>query len=1016
MRCRKNVRKLIQEYNAAAVADRPNTALVRFRNAVVSLKAAPSQLAPPHTQANRYDDYVYIHQQSMAGHPSSDPGPHAGHRGPSFFPWHREFLRHFESDLRIVSGDPSICLPYWDWSHDQSPANAGYPFIPELLGGDGDGPNQSVLTGVFAHAQGWTLTIDDNGSNALQRDLGGLAAALPPPGDVTDALAVSKYDSSPWNRNAAGAGSFRNKVEGWPAGFGAAAGSFMHNRVHVWVGGSMLPGTSPNDPVFFLNHAKEDELWAVWTQKHQGVPHYLPLDSEPLPAGHTHLKRLSDHMDALAEYFGGGTLDRAIDLLDHKSITWYDTDLPEITLESGPALAFHDTPAGLTASRNIRFRVRSCRPVFFSITGLPTGNFSVVGGPDFAVTPVEANPFETLEIQVRFVGAGPSVQVSAVDLKVHIVDDEGYYASAPGGSFTVQTFHIDLVSTNIVTSDSSVVLVLDRSGSMSDVTNNGFDKSTLLKSAVGVVHELMHDTDEIGLVRFDHESDVLLPMTPKSAGLGSALTGTALDPRGATSIAGGILVGTTVINGPGATHPNKAMVVVTDGNENADPKIPSLPAGSISQTTYAIGVGLPGQVSDPTLGALSANSGGYMLLTGNLSSGSERFDLAKVFIQILKDATRSQTVVDPPSQLLWNGQPQEFPFLVGDSDVSVDVVALCPVPYALDFHLIAPGGQVITEQLVGIEPNVSYRVGDDLAYYRLMLPALPGAPGESHQGKWKALIALKKPDEVLDLLKKAAGDDQEQARELVLRFRQFVEQPVPANLSVYAYTNLALTATAVQDGVKPGAVAKLVATLREYEVPLTGPATVWANVALPNGMTDRVVFTSGSAGDYGAEWALTEPGLYRFVVHAEGATSNGSRFSRVKIVTAGVFSGEPKPADKDRVVDDQMGNVRDFDVDELRERLKITTGAAPPAVAVTEGQSTDDEAADAFIKTMRSRKRMKLPFLEGAASVPVQRKPKRPGTPGNLFVLTDEQPEDHDHASEEHVDDDHGAPEDNDRG
>ena len=109
----------------------------------------------------------------------------------------------------------------------------------------------------------------------------------------------------------------------------------------------MLPGTSPNDPVFFLNHAKEDELWAVWTQKHQGVPHYLPLDSEPLPAGHTHLKRLSDHMDALAEYFGGGTLDRVIDLLDHKSITWYDTDLPEITLESGPALAFHDTPAGL---------------------------------------------------------------------------------------------------------------------------------------------------------------------------------------------------------------------------------------------------------------------------------------------------------------------------------------------------------------------------------------------------------------------------------------------------------------------------------------------------------------------------------------------------------------------------------------------------------------------------------------------------------------------------------------------
>lgn len=82
----------------------------------------------------------------------------------------------------------------------------------------------------------------------------------------------------------------------------------------------MLPGTSPNDPVFFLNHAKEDELWAVWTQKHQGVPHYLPLDSEPLPAGHTHLKRLSDHMDALAEYFGGEPwIERSISSITSRS-------------------------------------------------------------------------------------------------------------------------------------------------------------------------------------------------------------------------------------------------------------------------------------------------------------------------------------------------------------------------------------------------------------------------------------------------------------------------------------------------------------------------------------------------------------------------------------------------------------------------------------------------------------------------------------------------------------------------
>jgi tyrosinase len=66
---------------------------------------------------------------------------------------------------------------------------------------------------------------------------------------VVAALAVNVYDASPWNRSSAGASSFRNMAEGWPSG------PKMHNQVHVWVGESMSPDTSPNDPVFFLNHA-----------------------------------------------------------------------------------------------------------------------------------------------------------------------------------------------------------------------------------------------------------------------------------------------------------------------------------------------------------------------------------------------------------------------------------------------------------------------------------------------------------------------------------------------------------------------------------------------------------------------------------------------------------------------------------------------------------------------------------------------------------------------------------------
>jgi len=124
-------------------------------------------------------------------------------------------------------------------------------------------------------------------------------------------------------------------------------------------------------------------------------------------------------------------MERPIDLLDHKAITWYDTDLPDVTLESGPAVAFNDTPAGLTVAKHIRFRVQSCRPVYFTITGAPTGNFS---HRRRAGLPGDAAGGERLRDprdRSAFLGVGPDVQVSAVDIQAYVIDEEGYYAAAP---------------------------------------------------------------------------------------------------------------------------------------------------------------------------------------------------------------------------------------------------------------------------------------------------------------------------------------------------------------------------------------------------------------------------------------------------------------------------------------------------------------------------------------------------------------------------------------------------------
>lgn len=1015
MYARRNIRKLIQEYNAAAPADKPNTALARFVNAVVGLKAQPSRLPAPHTQGNRYDDYVYVHQQSMAGHPNGDPGPHPGHKGPLFFPWHREFLRQFELDLRAVSGDPNLCLPYWDFSSDQAPGDAGYPFIDACLGGDGTGANDTVVTGPFTTANGFTVALGGAGVSAIQRQLGqsGLAPTLPSKASISAALAIDVYDAPPYDWSVAANAGFRNRIEGWVGPDPVN----IHNRVHVWVGGSMGPSTSPNDPVFFLNHAKEDELWAVWCQKYPAVPHYLPGDGYAIPPAQHHLKHLSDPMDSLAEYFGAGTIDRPIDLIDHKAITWYDTDLPEITLESGPAIAFHDTPANMTASKLIRFRVKTARPVHFSVTGAPSGNFSIFGGPDFFVSPNPANAFETVEIEVRFHAQGAEVQTSAVDLQAHIVDEEGYYAANPNDAFVVANFHIELVASGITTSDSSIVLVLDRSGSMSELANSGFTKHQLLKSAVGVVHELMQDTDQIGIARFDHEADVLLPMTLKSAGLGSVLTGNGLDPRGATSIGGGLLVGHGLIGGPSATRPNKAMIVLTDGNENADPKIPSLPAGTIDQATFAIGFGLPGQVSDATLAQLSANTGGYLLVTGDMTSNDERFKLAKFFVQVLKDATLNQTVVDPEGHLLWNGQDQEIRFEVTDSDVSIDVVVLCPLPYALEFRLVTPGGQIIDAAQSGIEPNVRYRVGADVAYYRLMLPALPSQPAGSQRGTWKALLSLRKLDAILDSVKKHAKDERVAFSEIVKRLREFAEKPVPYNLTVHAYSNLVLDAALRQSGFAPGDRVQLSARLWEYRLPLGSTASVWADVLEPDGARSSLALARAASGEYLASFETSRPGVYQFVIRAEGRTRGNARFSREKLLTAGVWAGGEHPF---APADDSVRGASDckalaclldaiakapelrkrlqalgLDLDALRHCLASACSDRKPASEGHAGLATRplgwaalaaEPEISKWLGLLASTGLAQMPLLEAAQTAPVRRKPRMKVGDENMFL------------------------------
>jgi len=900
MKCRKNLRKLIQEYNASA--DKPNTTLMKLKKAILALKnpaTRPSLIPDAQMDGaqSRYDDFVWVHMKVMMDGPNNltngGPGPNWAHHGPAFGPWHRALLKLYEAELRTVSGDPDLCLPYWNWTKDRSAADPGFPFFAEFLGGDGAGNvHDKVTTGDFAKANGWDLNVDEENFGYLRRRFGGGGPDLLPTGSlptVSNAqtcLSRTPYDSSPWNDTVASTSSFRNTLEGWVS-------PNIHNTVHVWVSGSMLPGTSPNDPIFFFHHNNIDRLWAVWQQKHPQPPtaHYLPDGTTASANG---LTRLNDRMAT----FGRTSSDRYFgidvtpaDVLNSKAITWYDSDLPELSNETGGTLSFTNIPVGLTTYKAVKFKVTGCREVRFRITGTPSGQFGLTSmGAEFKATPTDSDPFVYGYVWIQFAAVAGPIPNSAVDIQAYIIDEEGYYAATEGGEFLLGSpFHVQLSATTVPRANNSVALVLDRSGSMSAPAGGTSTRSTLLKNAVSVFNTLMLPNAEIALVSFDAQVAAPVGMQAVSgAGVAGILGGNALDPRGSTWIGGGIVEGMNQLNL--ATHTNKSVLVLTDGNENVHPYVNELPAGTLTDRTYAIGFGLPGEVSDVVLNQITQNTHGDLIITGNISTAEQAFNLTKYFVQMLAGITRMNVILDPQGSLFF-GSKDVIPFDVTDADVYIDVINLCPLPQLVEFVLETPDGTTIKPSSVALNPNIKFTIANQIAFYRIALPAIAADAGGSHAGRWKAIVALRSRNEVDKLMKN---------REFVAALGNAQIGPsLPYSLVAHVYSNLQFEGQLQQDSFQPGASVTLFATLKEYDAPFNGSAAVWADVTNPDSSTFSLSLNRDSAGVYSGTFQTTAAGIYSCRIRAQGYTSLTHAFTREKTLTAGVYFGNHDPGQSD---------------------------------------------------------------------------------------------------------------------
>jgi hypothetical protein len=236
-----------------AIAVRQDTtALARSPRLIAGLKAAIGEMQR-RSERDPYDPkgwraHVQAHHAVCVAVNNTDEAQVHGCWW--FLPWHRAFLAVTEWKLRAISGDPSLALPYWNWSSDRT--------IPAAFT-----RSASPLSRAVRHTPDRPLTSVE--VDHLEHD------------DVLARLGVA----------ALGARAFRAWTpEQIPLSFGGIArpntnrwhgrsrfATIPHNAIHNYVGGESSDGslgdmtelaTAALDPVFYAHHANLDRLWEVW--------------------------------------------------------------------------------------------------------------------------------------------------------------------------------------------------------------------------------------------------------------------------------------------------------------------------------------------------------------------------------------------------------------------------------------------------------------------------------------------------------------------------------------------------------------------------------------------------------------------------------------------------------------------------------------------------------------------------------------------------------------------------------
>lgn len=687
------------------------------------------------------------------------------------------------------------------------------------------GGTGNPVTGPFA---GW----------GIGRALGG--GSLPDAGDVAGDQAQTPYSD------------FWSPSEG------------THGPPHGWVGGNMVTVRSPEDPIFFMHHCFVDKWWSDWQNANPGLDAYQGTGSRSptsaMPPWST----------------------QPIDMRDTADLDYmYDTDPPRIELKTN-SLAFIDIPEGEETVRGVTFEVVTNTLLSFNITAGPGADFGTPFGTSISVDP----------------GNG-AVRGDAILWISYRGTDEGDLAS---GSVTItcpqtgESWTLSITANTVERPTVGVVLVLDKSQSMENDVGDGRSRNDLLVYAANIFANVMQDDNGIGIAAFDQNAvkvmdieDAGPPMsvTPFGTGRSKAIAHIGAhtpNPLGATSIGDGVEMGNSIITAASANYDEMAMLVFTDGKENRDKTIAEV-SDLIGGRVFAIGLGTASDLNPAALTDLCNNSGGQMYLTDTIDPEDDFFKLTKYYLQVLAGITNTDIVTDPEDWIR-PGDKHRIPFTLNETDISYDVVLLCPAANVVRMTLETPSGEIVDPTFAGTAVGVTYVPGSTFSYYRVTLPVVGASGQPAQEGTWHTVLEVD-PVHYKRYIRRLANQPKLRQEVAIHGVRYIV--------SVYALSNLRLRGTLSQDSYEPGAQLTLRGTLTEYGLPLAGSATLTAELTRPDGTVSTLALNKLEVGVFELQTTANIPGVYTAYMKADGETARGRKFTRERLFTGAVWMGGDEP-------------------------------------------------------------------------------------------------------------------------